>query len=225
MPSNAYALTGQKQEPYMEIIQSLYGAMEKKCHIHCVCFSVSKQYATEGTLLTQMCQWRRSDFTLYSGVLGQAVRRTYISLLLFLLYYAWPQVGKESIPNRSPCCNLLEELTSSWCKKPLWPNPLMKSTPVTEWKQEEKQVEGLLLPHTSKCNLYLFHFPVLTPPTLPRSRLLLGNLTSLLHRCCAVLLPRRGLLLCSRVGKNHIRWCFQQSASRDTASSSVLGSR
>lgn len=87
-------------------------------------------------------------------------------------------------------------------------------------------MEGLPLPHTSKCNLYLFRFPVLTPPTLPRSRLLLGNLTSLLHRCCAVLLlPCHDLLLCSWLGKSHTHLCFPQSASRDTASSAVLGRR
>lgn len=46
-----------------------------------------------------------------------------------------------------------------WCKKRLWPNSFVKSTPIAQWKQKEKQMEGLPLPHMSKCNLYLVSFP------------------------------------------------------------------
>lgn len=55
------------------------------------------------------------------------------------------------------------------------------------------------------------------PPTVKQAHLL--------HRCSAVLLLPPGPLLCTSVGKTHACMCSQQSASRDSASSSALGSR
>lgn len=118
----------------------------------------------EWTLPAQMCEWGKFDFSSCSWLLGQTIWRTYDSLLLFLRCYPWQQVGKESIPHR---LSLIQPSRgadwSSWHKKRLWPTPPMKCTPITQWKQEEEQMEGLPLPHTSKCNLYLFPFLVLTP--------------------------------------------------------------
>lgn len=121
-----------------------------------------------------------------SQFLGQAVWRTYSSLLLLWLHYPWQQGAKGNIPWGS---SLLQPPGgahwSSWCRTHLRPNLLLKSRPTTRWKQGDKHVGGLLWPHMTKHNFY----PILSPP-FPWQAVAWQPCipASLHHRCSAVVL-------------------------------------
>lgn len=137
---------------------------KKKSPIHHSCFSKTNDDVPEWTFPAQICEWGKFGFSSWSWLLGQTIWRTYDSLLLFLRCYPWQQVGEESIHHRLSLKQPSQGADwSSWRKKRLWPTPPVKCTPITQWKQEEEQMEGLPLPHMSKCNLYLFPFLILTP--------------------------------------------------------------
>lgn len=177
----------------------------KKSPVHCACFSLRQTMCTRRNI-TDADVWIRKVWfyflflSLGACCLGN-LRQPDAVLAVLSMTTSWQR--KYSLRLQPPW----GADWSSWRKKRLWPNLLTKSTAVTQWKQEEKQMDGLPLPHMSKCNLYLFPFPVLTPPP-PNGRLLLGNPASLLHRCSAVLLLPLGPLLCTGVGKSHVHMSF-----------------
>lgn len=146
--------------------ESLYGVKGKKKVTHTSFMSLSKTNddVPEWTFPAQICEWGKFGFSSCSWLLGQTIWRTYDSLLLFLRCYPWQQVGEENIHHRLSLKQPSQGADwSSWRKKCFWPTSPVKCTPITQWKQEEEQMEGLPLPHTSKCNLYLFPFLILTP--------------------------------------------------------------
>lgn len=193
---------------------------KKVTHTSFMSLSKTNDDVPEWTFPAQICEWGKFGFSSCSWLLGQTIWRTYDSLLLFLRCYPWQQVGEENIHHRLSLKQPSQGADwSSWRKKCFWPTSPVKCTPITQWKQEEEQMEGLPLPHTSKCNLYLFPFLILTPSpvgcclaTLPPCS------TAALHFFSPPLSPHG----CTGVGKRHDRMCSQQSAGRDIASSSAL---